>query len=115
LVAEASIARRLWSGVAAAQAGKLEPTGEEMACGLRAHAAGGVKAPALEDQAIVATDYRGDAVGSQGTETAEAGFLECALSLLGAAAQRKLVPWNFTVMTLDHRGEVAPAVGAAME
>src|SRR5271157_3012030 len=78
-------------------------------------AAGGAKAPALEDQPIVAANHRGSAVRTQGTEAADTGLLERALGLLGAPPQRKLVTRNFTIMTINHGGEMAPAVGAAID
>ena len=48
--------------------------------------AGGAKAPALKDQAIVAAHQR-QTSRTQRTEPCEAGLLECPLGFLGAAEQ----------------------------
>src|SRR5208282_2238473 len=53
-------------------------------------AAGGAKAPALKDQAIVAAHHRRQTGGTRCTEPCEAGLLECPLSFLGAAGQGEL-------------------------
>ena len=71
-------------------------------------AAGGAKAPALEDESIIAAHHRGRTVGAQRAEARQAGLLERPLGFLGATAQGELIAGHFAIVTIDNRGQMAP-------
>src|SRR5580693_2167039 len=75
-------------------------------------AAGGAKAPALEDESIVTTYYRCRTFRSQRAEACQAGLFERPLGFPGATTQGEFVAGHFPVMTVDNRGEMAPAVSS---
>src|SRR5689334_22260913 len=75
----------------------------------------GPKPPALEDQAVVAADYGCGAIGPQRAEAINAGFLERAFGLLRATPSSRLVAHDLPIVAVDDRGEVSPAVHAAVD
>jgi hypothetical protein len=76
-------------------------------------AARGAKAPALKDQTIIAAHHRGRTIRTQGTEACQAGLLERPLGFLSATAQCELKAHDLAVVTVNHRGEMTPAVSSA--
>ena len=75
--------------------------------------AGGAKAPALEDQAIVAAYQRRRTVGTQRTEPRQASLLERTFGFLRATAQSELKTSDLAVVTIYDRGQMSPAVSSA--
>lgn len=67
------------------------------------------KAPAPEDEAIVAAeDWRPH--GTQRPEPRKAGRFDRPLRLLRSTAERKLVPDDLPIMTIDHGRPMPPAI-----
>ena len=75
-------------------------------------ATGSPEPAALKDQPIVTTHNWHRALGPQCAEPLEAGRLERPFGLLGSAAQGEFIANHFTIMTIDHRSEMRPAIGA---
>ena len=67
------------------------------------------KAPTLEDQAVVATQHRGSH-RTERPEALETGRLDSPFGLLCATAECELVADHFTIMAVDHGGQMRPTV-----
>lgn len=75
----------------------------------------GPEPPALEDESVV-TPYDGRLpLGSERAEAGNAGFLECAFSFLGPPPEGELIAHDLPVVAVDDGGQVAPAIGAAVD
>src|SRR5690348_16772309 len=74
--------------------------------------AGLPKPATLKDQAIVAPQDRGGR-RSERPKPRQAGGLQGPFGLLGSAAQGELIADQFTIMTIDHRREMSPAIPPA--
>src|ERR1700728_44443 len=75
-------------------------------------AAGGAKAPALEDESIVAAYYRCRTFRAESAEARQTGLLERPLGFPGATAQREFIAGHFPVVAINNRREMAPSVSS---
>jgi len=77
--------------------------------------AGGAEAAALEDQAVVGTHDRSFARRSLGCEAPQAVLRQRTFRLIGTIAKSQLVADDLSVMAVDDRGEVLPAIGSTRD
>src|SRR5215472_3261087 len=73
-------------------------------------ATGRPEPPTLIDESVVGADHRRGPRRAQRAEPFQARFLERPLGLFGPPPQGKLVTDELAVVTIDHRGEVGPAI-----
>src|SRR5262249_28682381 len=75
-------------------------------------ATGGSEPAALKDESIVAPHNRHRALGPQRAKAVQAGRLPPPLRLLAPPAQGEFIANHLTIMTIDDRGQMRPAIRA---
>src|SRR5947209_8241476 len=78
-------------------------------------AAGGPKAPALENQPVIAANHRGRTIRTQSAKARQAGLLKRALGFLRTAAQSELKTGDFAVVAIDYCSQVTPTISSARD
>jgi hypothetical protein len=71
------------------------------------------KAAALKNQPVVTPKNRRSTTGTQGAEAGEAGRLDGSFRFLGPSTQGKLIAHNLAIMTINHGGQMYPAILSA--
>src|SRR5215831_5545201 len=88
----------------------LRRVGGDELLGQSVVATGRPEPPTLIDESVVGAEHWCRPRRAQRAEPFEARFLERPLGLLGPPPQGKLVTDELAVVTIDHRGEVGPAI-----
>jgi hypothetical protein len=83
--------------------------GDELLC-QAVIAAGATEPAALKDEAVIAPEYRGGALGAEGPEAEDAGILQGALGLPGSPPEGQLVADDGAVVAVNDGGQMGPAV-----
>src|SRR6516164_6058348 len=75
----------------------------------------GAKALALENESIVGANDGRCAARAKRPEAGDASFFQSPLCFLGPAAEREFVANHFSVMAIDDRGQMRPAISTTVD